>query len=99
MKKKKMNIYAFTIISFIIFLVSYTIMSLVNQSIQIREYKEKISSIRSQIKTVDEEINKLKEEKNNYQKDEYIEKIARERLKMAKPGELIYIDVNKKDGL
>lgn len=27
--------------------------------------------------------------------DEYIEKVARERLGMVKPGERIYIDVNK----
>jgi cell division protein FtsL len=99
MKKMKINIYGITIISFIVFLIGYTLISFVNQSIQIREYNRKIAIIKKQIVEVDEDIKKLKEDNNNYQKDEYIEKVAREHLRMAKPGEIIYIDVNKKDGL
>ena len=99
MKKMKINIYGVAIISFIIFLIGYTLISFVNQSIQINEYNKNIASIKNEMLKVDEEIKKIKEDINNYKKDEYIEKIAREKLKMAKPGEIIYIDVNKKDSL
>jgi cell division protein FtsL len=37
----------------------------------------------------------LKKQKDTMNSDEYIEKIAREKLGMVKPGERVFVDVNK----
>jgi cell division protein DivIC len=64
----------------------------------IRQYKKEIKNLNEQIKQEEESIKNVKKEIENYKTDEYIEKIARERLKMVKPGEIIYIDINKSEG-
>ncbi len=96
MGKKKINVYALTLAVFILFLIGYTLWAFVHQGIEIRKYKKEVAKLQKEIQTESEDMKKLKEEKVNYKKPEYIEKIARERLKMVKPGEVIYIDVNKK---
>lgn len=67
------------------------------QILNIKKYNEEIADLKSQIENTDKSINKLKQDKKNINEDEYIEKIARERLHMVKPNELIYIDINKKE--
>jgi cell division protein DivIC len=69
----------------------------VDQVLKVREYKKEMNSLRSQISKVDEDIKELEENKKYINKDEYIEKIAREKLSMVKPEEIIYIDINKKE--
>jgi cell division protein DivIC len=69
----------------------------VDQALRVKEYKEEMKSLRSQINKVDEDIRELQENKKYINEDEYIEKIAREKLNMVKPEEIIYIDINKKE--
>ena len=69
----------------------------IDQALKVREYNEEMRSLRAQINKVDEDIKELQENKKNIDKDEYIEKIAREKLNMVKPEEIIYIDINKKE--
>ncbi len=97
-KKKKFNIYVFGFKLFVLFILCSSTYSVINQGIVIREYKKEIKSLNEQIKQEDENIKKVKSEIENYKTDEYIEKIAREKLKMVKPGEIIYIDINKREG-
>ncbi|OPJ55091.1 FtsB family cell division protein [Alkalithermobacter paradoxus] len=94
-KRKKTNLYEILIVIFIIFLIVYTVWAFINQGIAIRKYKNEIANIKEQIRIIKEEKEKVEEEIENYKQDYYIEKIARERLKMVKPGEIIYIDVNR----
>lgn len=55
---------------------------------------------------LENKIENLKEQKSNLEQglemadsDEYIEKIAREQLRMIKPNEILYVDTNgQKDG-
>ncbi|MEJ8553602.1 FtsB family cell division protein [Tepidibacter sp. Z1-5] len=96
-KKKKFNIYIFIFKLFVLFILCSSAYSVINQGIVIREYKKEIKSLNEQIKQEDENIKKVKKEIENYKTDEYIEKIAREKLKMVKPGEIIYIDINKRE--
>lgn len=97
-KKKKFNIYILFFKLFVFFILCSSVYSVINQGIVIREYKKEIKSLNEQIKQEDENIKKVKAEIENYKTDEYIEKIARENLKMVKPGEIIYIDINKSEG-
>ncbi|WP_099190915.1 FtsB family cell division protein [Tepidibacter mesophilus] len=97
-KKKKFNIYVLGFKLFVLFILCSSVYSVINQGMVIREYKKKITVLNEQIKQEDKNIKKAKKEIENYKTDDYIEKIARERLKMVKPGEIIYIDINKREG-
>ncbi|MGL5750421.1 MAG: cell division protein FtsL [Paraclostridium sp.] len=70
-------------------------MGFVDQVIRVNKYNNEITQLNTQIKSVEKEINDLKDEKKNLSEDEYIQDIARNRLKMVKPNEIIYIDINK----
>lgn len=88
--KKKVNWPKFFIILFFAVYASYV---LVKQEIEINKYeKEKISYL--------EQINLAKQKQEEYKNyseyvnsDEYIEKIAREKLGMLLPEERIYIEI------
>jgi cell division protein FtsL len=69
----------------------------VDQALKARKYKEEMKYLIAEINKVDEDIKELQENKKYIDKDEYIEKIAREKLSMVKPEEIIYIDINKKE--
>ncbi|NMA34464.1 MAG: septum formation initiator family protein [Clostridiaceae bacterium] len=59
-----------------------------NKNLELSRLEEKIA----EEKTVNEE---LKKESEIIQDDEYIEKIAREKLGMVKKNERIYVDIGK----
>jgi cell division protein DivIC len=61
-----------------------------------------ISRIRKDYLAHEDQLNKLrlqnsqlKEQKKQAQKPDYIEKLAREKLRLVKPGEVLFIDQNK----
>ncbi len=61
-----------------------------------------LSEVRQETAITQERLNeaqnlnqKLKEEKSNLEKPEYVEKVAREELGMTKPGEVPYISSDK----
>ena len=79
------------LLSFIFF----TLLSgFVNQFLKIKEYKNKIASLNTQIEETKLEIQTLKDMQNSELNDN-LESIARNRLNMVKPNEIIYIDTNK----
>ncbi|KXZ40593.1 cell division protein FtsL [Alkalithermobacter thermoalcaliphilus JW-YL-7 = DSM 7308] len=94
-KRKKGNLYSILAVAFILFLIGNVIYGFIYQGILIKRYKSEISNLKEQIQMTKEENEKMQNEIQNYKEDEFIEKIARERLKMVKPGEIIYIDVNR----
>lgn len=79
------------LLSFIVF----TLLSgFVNQFLKIKEYKTEIVSLNTQIEETKLETQKLKDMQNSELNDN-LESIARNRLNMVKPNEIIYIDTNK----
>lgn len=88
-KKKKL---IFVIVS--LFLVYFTVTFIDQQKLldsksnQIKDIEEKIANEQK----VNEELNRQKEIINS---DEYVEKVAREKLGMVKGGEKIFIDTNR----
>lgn len=78
------------IVFFVIFFiyVGYTIVS--NES-KYKELKSDEEKYNKEIAVLKEEIESLKIEIEKSQSHEMIEKIAREKLKMVKPNEIIYI--------
>lgn len=54
-----------------------------------------LSKLEEKIKNEEKLNEELKKEKENIQTDEYIEKIAREKLGMVKKNERVYVDIGK----
>jgi cell division protein FtsL len=91
-KKTKKPIRSKSIV--MILLAVYLAYSLTAQYITIRNARAQEARIQAQIEEIKKENEKLKDEIERMQSDEYIERIARERLGLIKPGEYMFVDVN-----
>lgn len=78
----------------LLFIVFTLLSGFVNQFLKIKEYKSEIASLNTKIEETKLEIEKLKDMQNS-ELNENLESIARNRLNMVKPNEIIYIDTNK----
>jgi cell division protein FtsB len=68
---------------------------MVEQQKVIYSKEAEMASIGAKIKEEEKNMEELKKQKDIINSDEYIEKIAREKLGMVKKGEKIFVDVNK----
>ena len=93
MKKKQVN-KKFAITIFIG--LGYIFYILGIQQLQIYKQNKKISENNNSIVKLEQETKDLKKIRDKHNTDEFIEKIAREKLGYVKPGEKIYIDMSKK---
>lgn len=90
-ERKKSKLMLFIIIAFLGYF-TYTIIDQQNIfNVKSIEMKVLESKIREEKKTGEE----LKKQEEMFNSDEYIEKIAREKLGMVKKGEKVFIDTNK----
>ncbi|MEG1410904.1 MAG: septum formation initiator family protein [Terrisporobacter sp.] len=96
MNKRKKFIGQYLIVGvFIIFIVFSLLGGFATQIVKTIEYSNEISKLQDEIKNTDKEIKQLKQDKKKLNNDKYIEDIARDRLKMVKPNEIIYVDINR----
>lgn len=63
--------------------------------VQIRSLQNNIENLQREIETTKKENKELKTELENIDDPEYIEKIAREKLGLVKPGETLLIPVEE----
>ena len=91
--KKKSILKKLIILGFVVFFVG----SYVRQIITMNRIQQEIDTKQSQLEEIQEKNERLQEEveKINNDSAEYLEKLARERLGMIKPGEKV---VNSDDG-
>lgn len=92
MKKKKGLRLKHILVLLFIFWVGRT---LINQKIMIRESKERILEEENAIAKLEMEIDDLNKEIEEKDSLTFVEKVAREELRMVKPREIMYIDKNK----
>ena len=87
--KKKFNI------SSVLFLlaIAYLAISLVNAQFELMTKKQELSSIQTQKERLELEVADTRSLLEEGQDEVYIERIARERLGYANPGEKVYIDI------
>ena len=78
----------------LLFLISYVSYIFVVQEIECQKYKELKVSYTEQIKLAKAKTIEYKEYAEYIKSDEYIEKIAREKLNIVYPEEKIYIEIN-----
>jgi len=75
--------------------IAYFLYMMIGQEKVISKQRNEIAKIDAKIeeqKALNEELNAQKDKVNS---DEYVEKVAREKLGLVKPGEKIYVDMNK----
>ena len=96
MNKRKKFLGQYVVVSsFLLALLLSLVGGFATQIVKTIQYNKEIAQLKSNIKNVDKEIKDLKKDKQRLDNDKYIEDIARERLKMVKSNEIIYIDINK----
>ena len=64
---------------------------------KINELQLKIDNLNSKIESSKEEKNELQKELENINNRDFIEKIAREKLGLVKPGEVLVVPVEEKN--
>ncbi len=75
--------------------VVYVAIILINQQKTINSYNSQQEYYTSKIKNAEDYNQSLIDEKANLNSQDYIEKIAREKLDMYAENERVYIDINK----
>jgi len=80
-----------------ILLAVYIVYVLVAQQIAINQAHVKEIDIKNDIEKLIEENQQIEADLEKARDDQYLEKLARERLGLIKPGEIMFIDVNYKD--
>ncbi len=78
---------------FVLVIISYAIITLTAQQKKLNSYANTNKYYTSKIEEQKEYKEKLVKTKENLNSDEYIEKIAREKLDMYYPNEKVYVDV------
>lgn len=79
----------------LVLLVVYVIFTTIKQQTKITSYNKDISYYTSQKEELDRKKEELITTQKNVNSEEYIEKVAREKLDMYYPNETVYIDVSK----
>ncbi len=79
----------------LILVIVYFVFTFVNQQTKLNSYNKDISYYTTQIEELKEKKEELLATQENVNSKEYIEKIAREKLDMYLPNEIVYIDINK----
>lgn len=88
--KKKVNLPKICVI---LFFVVYAICTFVKQEVEINKYEKEKASYMEQISLAKQKQEEYKHYSEYINSDEYIEKIAREKLGMLLPEERIYVEI------
>jgi len=85
---------------FILLLIAFYLgRTLIYQSIQMKELSQKKLKEEQEVTKLEKEIEELQEQIEKKDSLEFVEKVAREELKLVKPREIIYIDKNKQNNV
>lgn len=94
--KKSLDLITLSIIGILIWIGISTSFAFIEQQMEISLLKERKQNLELQIKKEEKELKKVKVTLSKMDTIEFIEKQAREKLGMIKPGETVYIDLIKK---
>ncbi len=96
--KKETADYIILALFFFFFLViGYMAVHYVEQGMTLKRLEMQKNQLQGQIDEKNKEIEGLRQEIENSKTPEYMEKQAREQLKMVKPNERVYIDLERKN--
>lgn len=96
--RKKRKRKGFRLKHFIIILIIFWLgKTLISQSMMMKELNQRKEQKQEEISKLEKEIKELEAEIENKDSLEFVEKVAREELRLVKPREIIYIDINKQN--
>ena len=87
------------IIVFIILIIGYFCLSIYNQQKDIEYLKGTNREIQDEMKEKEEILKQVQNELKTVDSDEFVEKQAREKLKMVRSNEKVFIDTNRKNNV
>ena len=95
MNKRKKSLLGIIFTIAIIAMSIYSMVTMIEQQKILSAKNNELKSVQSQIDEESKTSEELKKQKENVNSDEYIERVAREKLGMVKYGEKIFVDVNQ----
>tara|TARA_B100000965_G_scaffold352108_1_gene327104 strand:+ start:720 stop:1037 length:318 start_codon:yes stop_codon:yes gene_type:complete len=90
----KRNRIAILVLSFLLLYLSITI---VNQEMKLRDLQQEGDQLQNRVDELNKEVSKMEKKVEESASLEFIEKTAREKLKMVKQNEIIYIIQDEKE--
>ncbi len=79
----------------LLLLLAVVVFQLVNLQMQISKKSDELQTLQQQVEQQEQENEQLQSQLDNGITDEYIEKIAREKLGYVSPFERIYVDITQ----
>lgn len=83
--------------SILLLMGGYVLFTLYEQSKEMAYLENVKKEYEIQVTQTQKEINQIKKDIENAHRDEYIEKVAREQLKMIGKKEIIFVDLGKRE--
>ncbi len=94
---RKINVKKMVIAAAVAVVAAYFIYVLIWQQVTISNKNSEIEELRLQVNSASEESERLKQEVENLNDPEYLERVARERLGLVRPNERVFVDSNKSE--
>lgn len=91
--KKRIRKYSFFLMIGLLVLVGYFVVSLINNNMEIKSKKKELAQLNAKYEAQLDENQEIQKVIDGGNQDEYIEKVAREKLGYVKPGEKVYYNV------
>lgn len=95
MAKKKLRINRILILCIPVLMASYVLFTINEQRLEMNQLKRQEASYIERINTALKEIEEIKGKIEGADEEDFIEKIARQQLKMVGSDEIIFIDMGK----
>lgn len=96
-KNVKFNIKRLVVSAAVLAFCVYFVCMMIGQQSTINRKNSEIRNLNEQITSANQETDRLKEELENVNDPEYLERMAREKLGLVGPNERVYIDANSTD--
>lgn len=91
--KKKENKFSFILLIGLLLAVGYFAISIINVNMDIKSRKKEVTKLNAQYEEQLAENAQLQAVADGGNQDEYVERVAREKLGYVKPGEKVYYNI------
>lgn len=92
--KNRINFKSIILLSIVVIATVYPIAYIANQMVAITNLNNEISKLESELELTKKKNKEIQSEIDNSKSSEFIEKMAREKLKMVKKDEIVYIKID-----
>ena len=93
--KQKLNVKRLAIVAAAAVFIIYFVYAMIAQQIALSNKNKEIQSLEEQVSAANTETERLQKELDNLEDPEYLERVAREKLRLVRPNERVFVDANK----